>query len=149
MSNVGQGGREGDQHPSQEHTLTIFPYGCAHHNTSSSCVITQAERLHRREFSKSCAKSFHPFLLSIVRVFFPPHSLWNVTCIDLFVNLNFLWKKQKRKENNNSSDINTICLGSFFFFFLAVWRVSFFFCYCLFVFVFFTLLLTRLNFRSN
>lgn len=116
MSNVGQGGREGDEHPSQEHTLTIFPYGCARHNTSSSCVITQAERLHRREFSKSCAKSFHPFLLSIVRVFFPPHSLWNVTCIDLFVNLNFLWKKQKRKENNNSSDINTICLGSFFFF---------------------------------
>lgn len=139
MSNVGQGGREGDEHPSQEHTLTIFPYGCARHNTSSSCVITQAERLHRREFSKSCAKSFHPFLLSIVRVFFPPHSLWNVTCIDLFVNLNFLWKKQKRKENNNSSDINTICLGSFFFFSCSLTCVFFllllFVCFCFFYFI--------------
>lgn len=148
MSNVGQGGREGDQHPSQEHTLTIFPYGCAHHNTSSSCVITQAERLHWREFSKSCAKSFHPSPFSPSFVFFSPHSLWNVTCIDLFVNLSFLWRNKKERKII-TAQILTRYVSVLFFFFLAVWRVSFFFCYCLFVFVFFTLLLTRLNFRSN
>lgn len=148
MSNVGQGGREGDEHPSQEHTLTIFPYGCARHNTSSSCVIMQAERLHRREFSKSCAKSFHPSPSSPSFVFFFPHSLWNVTCIDLFVNLSFLWRNKKERKII-TAQILTRYVSVLFFFFLAVWRVSFFFCYCLFVFVFFTLLLTRLNFRSN
>lgn len=131
MSNVGQGGREGDEHPSQEHTLTIFPYGCARHNTSSSCVITQAERLHRREFSKSCAKSFHPFLLSIVRVFFPPHSLWNVTCIDLFVNLSFLWRNKKERKIITAQILTRYV--SVLFFFLAVCHFSFVIV-CLFLF---------------
>lgn len=138
MSNVGQGGREGDEHPSQEHTLTIFPYGCARHNTSSSCVITQAERLHRREFSKSCAKSFHPFLLSIVRVFFPPHSLWNVTCIDLFVNLSFLWRNKKERKII-TAQILTRYVSVLFFFSCSLTCVFFllllFVCFCFFYFI--------------
>lgn len=128
MSNVGQGGREGDEHPSQEHTLTIFPYGCARHNTSSSCVITQAERLHRREFSKSCAKSFHPSPSSPSFVFFFPHSLWNVTCIDLFVNLSFLWRNKKERKIITAQILTRYVSVLFFFFFLQ-------FDVCLFSFV--------------
>lgn len=138
MSNVGQGGREGDQHPSQEHTLTIFPYGCAHHNTSSSCVITQAERLHRREFSKSCAKSFHPSPSSPSFVFFFPHSLWNVTCIDLFVNLSFLWRNKKERKII-TAQILTRYVSVLFFFSCSLTCVFFllllFVCFCFFYFI--------------
>lgn len=138
MSNVGQGGREGDQHPSQEHTLTIFPYGCAHHNTSSSCVITQAERLHWREFSKSCAKSFHPSPSSPSFVFFFPHSLWNVTCIDLFVNLSFLWRNKKERKII-TAQILTRYVSVLFFFSCSLTCVFFllllFVCFCFFYFI--------------
>lgn len=138
MSNVGQGGREGDQHPSQEHTLTIFPYGCARHNTSSSCVITQAERLHRREFSKSCAKSFHPSPFSPSFVFFSPHSLWNVTCIDLFVNLSFLWRNKKERKII-TAQILTRYVSVLFFFSCSLTCVFFllllFVCFCFFYFI--------------
>lgn len=138
MSNVGQGGREGDEHPSQEHTLTIFPYGCARHNTSSSCVITQAERLHRREFSKSCAKSFHPSPSSPSFVFFFPHSLWNVTCIDLFVNLSFLWRNKKERKII-TAQILTRYVSVLFFFSCSLTCVFFllllFVCFCFFYFI--------------
>ena len=46
-------------------------------------------------------------------------------------------EKQKRKENNNSSDINTICLGSFFFFLQFDVCLFSFVIVCLFLFFFF------------